>query len=60
MHLMCGVTTHIVASVEVSGAAAHCSLYFKPLVEQAARAGFNIKEISADKGYINADNCRPP
>jgi transposase len=58
MHLMCGVTTHIVASVELSGAQMHDSPFFKPLVEQAARAGFNMKEISADKGYISADNLQ--
>lgn len=28
------------------------------LVEQAARAGFNMKEICADKGYISADNLK--
>jgi transposase len=59
---MCGVTTHIVASVEVSGAAAHYSPYFKPLAEQAARVGFNMKEISADKvtsAPTIADRRRP-
>ena len=55
MHLMCATTTHIVASVELSPARTHDAPYFKPLVEQAARAGFNMKEISADKGYISAD-----
>ena len=58
MHLMCGVTTHIVTSVELSRARTHDSPYFKPLVEQTARAGFNMKEISADKGYISADNLQ--
>ena len=56
MHLMCGVTTHIVTSVELSRARTHDSPYFKPLVEQTAKAGFTMKEISADKGYISADN----
>ena len=58
MHLMCGTTTHIVTSVELSHARTHDSPYFKPLVEQTARAGFNMKEISADKGYISADNLQ--
>ena len=58
MHLMCGVTTHIVTSVELSRARTHDSPYFKPLVEQTARAGFTMKEISADKGYISADNLQ--
>lgn len=58
MHLMCGTTTHIVTSVEVSHARTHDSPYFKPLVEQTAKYGFNMKEISADKGYISADNLQ--
>jgi len=58
MHLMCGTTTHIVTSVELSHARTHDSPYFKPLVEQTARAGFTMKEISADKGYISADNLQ--
>src|SRR5204862_2624868 len=58
MHLMAGTTTHIVTSVELSRARHHDSPYFKPLVEQTARAGFNMKEISADKGYISAENLQ--
>jgi transposase len=58
MHLMCGVTTHIVTSVELSRARTHDSPYFKPLVEQTAKPGFNMQEISADKGYISADNLQ--
>ena len=30
--------------------------YFKPLVERTAESGFNVKEISADKGYLGAEN----
>ena len=56
MHLMCGTSTHIVTSVELSRARHHDSPYFKPLVEQTAKAGFKMEEISADKGYISSDN----
>lgn len=58
MHLICGVKTHIVANVEMSGATANDSPFFKPLVEQTAKAGFTMKEISADKGYISAKNLK--
>lgn len=58
MHLICGVKTHVVASVELSDAKSHDSPYFKPLIEQTAKAGFRMKEISADKGYISADNLQ--
>jgi transposase len=58
MHLMCGVRTHIVTSVELSGARRHDSPFFKPLVEQTAKAGFNMQEIAADKAYISAKNLK--
>lgn len=58
MHLMCGVKTHIVTSVEMSGATAHDSPYYKTLVDQTAKAGFNMKEVSADKGYISMKNLQ--
>jgi len=58
MHITCGVTTHIVTSVEISNAMAHDSPYFKPLIESTAKAGFKMKEISADKGYISKDNLQ--
>jgi len=56
LHLMCGTSTHIVTSVEVSRAYQHDSPYFKPLVEQTAQSGFEMKEISADKAYLSATN----
>ena len=58
MHLMCGVKTHVVTSVEISRATKHDSPYFKPLIEQTAKAGFTMKEVSADKGYISAKNLQ--
>jgi hypothetical protein len=30
--------------------------HFKPLVDHTAKQGFQMKEISADKGYLGADN----
>lgn len=58
LHLMCGVKTHIITSVEASRAYANDSPYYKPLVEQTARSGFQMKEISADKAYLSATNIR--
>ena len=58
MHLICGVKTHIVTSVELSNATAHDSPYFKPLVEQTAKAGFTMQEVSADKAYISMKNLK--
>lgn len=56
LHLMCGVKTNIVTSVEVSDGYAHDYPYFKGLVDKTANAGFQMKEVSADKGYLGASN----
>jgi transposase len=56
LHLMCGVKTNIVTSVEVSDGYAHDYPYFKGLVDRTADSGFQMKEVSADKGYLGASN----
>jgi hypothetical protein len=53
---MVGVKTNIVTSVEVSDGYAHDYPYFKGLVDSTAKAGFQMKEVSADKGYLGATN----
>jgi len=58
MHLMCGVRTHVVTSVELSHSRMHDSPFYKPLLDQTAKAGFTMREVSADKGYISADNLQ--
>jgi transposase len=56
VHLMCGVKTNIVTSVEISKAHASDYNYYKPLVEKTAQSGFAMKEISADKAYLGNSN----
>jgi transposase len=56
VHLMCGVKTNIVTSVEVSGAHANDSPYLKPLLHTTTANGFKVKELSADKGYDSFNN----
>jgi transposase len=56
LHLMCGTKTNIVTSVEVSDGYAHDYPYFKGLVDRTAQSGFQMKEVSADKGYLGASN----
>lgn len=58
LHLMCGVRTHIVTSVEISGRYSNDSPYFKPLVNATAASGFNLHEVSADKAYSSRGNLR--
>lgn len=57
LHLICGVKTNIVTSVEVTGRFAGDSPYFEPLVKETAR-NFNMTEVSADKAYSSWDNLR--
>lgn len=56
-HLVCGVKTHVVTSVEISGAYENDYKFFKPLVEATAR-NFEMKEVSADKAYSGVTNLR--
>lgn len=56
VHLMCGVKTNIVTSVEVSGAHANDTTFLKPLLHTTTGNGFQVKELSADKGYDSFNN----
>ena len=56
VHLMCGVKTNIVTSVEVSDGYANDSPYYKHLVAQTAKSGFQMAEVSADKAYLGGEN----
>lgn len=53
--LLCGVRTHIVTSVEITGGTAHESPHLPRLVEATAER-FHMAEVSADKGYIGRRN----
>lgn len=54
-HLMVGVKTNIVTSVEVTSKDSSDFPHFPGLVDKTAER-FHIEEISADKGYISAKN----
>lgn len=56
-HIMCGVTTNVVTSAEISGAHGADHNYFAPLVNETAKR-FNVKEVSADKAYSSYANTR--
>jgi hypothetical protein len=55
VHLMCGVKTNIVTSVEISGAYAHDTKFFSPLMQSTTKH-FDVAEVSADKAYSNRAN----
>ncbi|MFH1032530.1 MAG: transposase [Chloroflexota bacterium] len=54
-HLMCGVKTHVVISVEATPFESSDNLQFIPLVNKTAET-FNINEVSADKAYTDRRN----
>ena len=54
-HLMCGVNTHIVTSVEATPYESSDNRQFIPLVNKTAET-FNINEVSADKAYTDRRN----
>ena len=58
LHLMCGVKTNIVSSVEVSRAYSNDYNYFQPLVDKTAQSGFKMAEVSADKAYLGNSNFK--
>lgn len=55
LHLMTGVRSNIVTSVEVSKRYSNDSPYFKPLYDKTAR-NFTLREVSGDKGYDSFSN----
>ncbi len=55
VHLMCGVKTNIVTSVEITGGFAHDSPQFRPLVTATARH-FQLGDVPADKAYSSKGN----
>jgi transposase len=57
VHLMCGVKTNIVTSVEVTHAHAADSPYFAPLVETTSQ-NFPIQSVAADKAYSAEKNLQ--
>ena len=54
-HLICGVKTHVVTSVEATPYESADTVQFPSLVSQTAKT-FNINEVSADKAYSDRRN----
>lgn len=54
-HLMCGVTTHVVTSVEATAYESADAPQLPELVNTTAKT-FNINEVSADKAYSSRNN----
>jgi transposase len=57
VHLMCGVKTNIVTSVEVTDSHGADCPQFEGLVKATAR-NFTMSQVSADKAYLSSDNLQ--
>jgi transposase len=57
VHLMVGVQTHIVTTVEIAGWESNDCPHFAPLVE-ATSQHFDIRNVTADKGYLSRPNLQ--
>lgn len=55
VHLMAGVSTHIVTAVQVTGAHANDAPLLPDLAKTTAKS-FTMDEVSADKGYVAKAN----
>ena len=55
VHLMCGVSTHIVTAVEISDKDAS-DMKMLPALVDATATNFQMREVSADKGYGSKKN----
>lgn len=55
-HICIGVKTNVITSVEVTDGSASDSPQFETLVISTKNNGFNVQEVSADKGYSSRDN----
>jgi transposase len=57
VHLMCGVKTNVVTSIEITDQHSGDCPQFKGLVDATAR-NFTMNEVSADKAYLSSDNLQ--
>lgn len=55
-HILVGVKTNIIASARITKEQGGDCPQFAPMVTEAHENGFNIREISADMGYLSRDN----
>ncbi len=55
VHVCTGVRTNVVTAAEIRDRDANDCPILGPLVRQTAN-GFTVKEVSADKGYLSAEN----
>ena len=55
-HIMTGVRTNVVTALEIHGQDAHDAPLLPALLDTTVRAGFNVEEVSGDRGYSSIAN----
>jgi len=55
VHIACGVKTHVITAAAIYGRDTHDCPILPELVNKT-REQFTVKEVSADKGYLSAEN----
>lgn len=55
IHVVCGTTTHVAASVIIDGKDSPDAPQFPPLVKATAK-NFTIRQVSGDKAYASVEN----
>ena len=55
-HIFVGIQTHVVPVMEITAGSANDSPHFPTLLQRAVAAGFEVKEVYADKGYQSRKN----
>jgi transposase len=54
-HIVCGVKTNIIVSIQITEGHVHDQTQFVPLVQDTAR-NFKIRDFCADKGYLSGES----
>ena len=57
LNIISGTKTNVIVSARVTKGTTHESPYFKSLVDDTVKM-FNVKEISADAGYLSRENVK--
>lgn len=58
LHVFCGTRSHMITSVNITKGEANDCPEFEGLLKQTVNNGFNVKEITADRGYLSRNNMQ--
>ncbi len=56
LHIVIGTLTNVIVQAKVTSPREHDTTHFAQMLKESCRY-FNVREITADKGYLSATNC---